>query len=92
MKSYPDVIDPLHSFRERAVVHLQRFGETLMIVQDKLNEKPFYVKKHDSMNVEPALGVSPAAEVKSKNKPAFTRRFLVQVGFTLHLTATVGST
>ena len=66
MTDDPDVIDPLRFLREREVVHFQRFGETLRIVQDKLNEKPFYVKKPDSMNAEPALGVSPAAEVKAK--------------------------
>src|SRR3989339_1390173 len=33
----PDVIDPLRFLREREVVHFQRFGEALMIVQEKLN-------------------------------------------------------
>jgi len=46
----PDVIDPLRFLREREVVHFQRFGEALRIVQDKLAEKPFYVKKTDCMN------------------------------------------
>jgi len=46
----PDVIDPLRFLREREVVHFQRFGEALRIVQDKLAEKPFYVKKPDCMN------------------------------------------
>jgi len=48
----PDVIDPLRFLREREVVHFQRFGEALRIVQDKLAEKPFYVKKPDCMNPE----------------------------------------
>ena len=38
----PDVIDPLRFLREREVVHFQRFGEALRIVQDKLAEKKFY--------------------------------------------------
>ncbi len=46
----PDVIDPLRFLREREVVHFQRFGEVLRIVQDKLAEKPYYVKKPDCMN------------------------------------------
>ncbi len=41
----PDVIDPLRFLREREVVHFQRFGEALDIVQRKLSEKKCYVKK-----------------------------------------------
>lgn len=39
----PDVIDPLRFLREREVVHFQRFGEALRLVQDKLGEKKFYM-------------------------------------------------
>ena len=39
----PDVIDPLRFLREREIVHFQRFGEALRIVQDKLAEKKFYM-------------------------------------------------
>jgi len=45
----PDVIDPLRFLREREVVHFQRFGEALDIVQRKLAEKKCYVKKPDCM-------------------------------------------
>ena len=38
----PDVLDPLRFLREREIVHFQRFGEALSIVQDKLNSKNFY--------------------------------------------------
>lgn len=41
----PDVIDPLRFLREREVVHFQRFGEALRIVEDKLGEKKFYITK-----------------------------------------------
>lgn len=41
----PDVIDPLRFLREREVVHFQRFGEALRIVEEKLAEKKHYVKK-----------------------------------------------
>jgi len=39
----PEVIDPLRFLREREVVHFQRFGEALMIVQNKLAQKKFYM-------------------------------------------------
>lgn len=71
MADDPDVIDPLRFLREREVVHFQRFGEALRIVQEKLNEKPFFVKKPDCMNadnvgVSPAFDLSPVAGVKGK--------------------------
>lgn len=43
----PDVIDPLRWLREREIVHFQRFGEALRIVQDKLAEKKFYMPNLD---------------------------------------------
>ena len=38
----PDIREPIKFLREREVVHYQRFGESLRITQDKLNEKNFY--------------------------------------------------
>ncbi len=38
----PEVADPIRFLREREVVHFQRFGEALRIVQDKLDAKNFY--------------------------------------------------
>lgn len=38
----PDVCEPIRWLREREIVHFQRFGETLRIVQDNLNSKNFY--------------------------------------------------
>lgn len=38
----PDVIDPIRYLREREVVHFQRFGEALRVVQDNLDCKNFY--------------------------------------------------
>ncbi len=38
----PDVIDPLRFLRAREIVHFQRFGEGLRIVQDRLDSKNFY--------------------------------------------------
>jgi spore coat protein JC len=45
----PDVIDPLRFLREREVVHFQRFGEALDIVQRKLAEKKYFAQKPDYM-------------------------------------------
>ncbi len=38
----PDIKDPIRFLREREIVHFQRFGEALRIVQDKLDSKNFY--------------------------------------------------
>lgn len=38
----PDVIEPIRFLRAREVVHYQRFGEALRIVQDRLDSKNFY--------------------------------------------------
>ena len=38
----PDVIEPIRFLREREIVHFQRFGESLRIVQDSLDSKNFY--------------------------------------------------
>ena len=38
----PDVRDPIKFLRQRELVHYQRFGEALRIVQDKLDSKNFY--------------------------------------------------
>lgn len=38
----PDVLDPIRFLREREVVHYQRFGEALRLVQEDLNSKNFY--------------------------------------------------
>ena len=39
MTDDPDVIGPLKFLREREIVHFQRFGESLGIVQDYLDQK-----------------------------------------------------
>ncbi|MBS5737921.1 MAG: manganese catalase family protein [Clostridiales bacterium] len=38
----PDVRDAIKFLREREIVHYQRFGECLRIVQDRLDSKNFY--------------------------------------------------
>lgn len=37
-----EVADPIRFLRQREIVHFQRFGEALSIVQDSLNSKNFY--------------------------------------------------
>ena len=38
----PDVIEPIKFLRAREIVHFQRFGEALRILQDDLDSKNFY--------------------------------------------------
>lgn len=50
MADDPDVIEPLKFLREREVVHFQRFGEALRIVESYLQEPHlFVIPKPDSM-------------------------------------------
>ena len=41
-KDYPDVYEPLKFLRAREIVHFQRFGESIRLILDKLDEKNFY--------------------------------------------------
>lgn len=51
MADDPDVIEPLRFLREREVVHYQRFGEALRIVNDYLQEPHLVIMpKPDCMN------------------------------------------
>lgn len=38
----PEVADPIRFLRAREIVHFQRFGETLRILQEQLDSKNFY--------------------------------------------------
>ena len=38
----PEVCDPIRFLRQREIVHFQRFGEALRLVQERLNSKNFY--------------------------------------------------
>ena len=38
----PEVCDPIRFLRAREIVHYQRFGEALRVVQDRLDSKNFY--------------------------------------------------
>jgi spore coat protein JC len=38
----PDVCDPIRFLREREIVHYQRFGDALRIVQEQLDARNFY--------------------------------------------------
>ena len=39
----PEVCDPIRFLRQREIVHFQRFGEGLRMVQDELDSKNFYM-------------------------------------------------
>ena len=51
----PDIREPIKFLREREVVHYQRFGESLRITQDKLNEKNFYAFNPSFDKTPPAI-------------------------------------
>ncbi|MBE5852463.1 MAG: manganese catalase family protein [Lachnospiraceae bacterium] len=38
----PEVCDPIRFLREREIVHFQRFGEALRLVQERMNSRNFY--------------------------------------------------
>ena len=40
----PDIIEPIKFLREREIVHYQRFGEALRLVQDQLDSRNFYFR------------------------------------------------
>ena len=42
VKDDPDVYAAIKFLREREIVHFQRFGESLRIVQDHLDSRDFY--------------------------------------------------
>ncbi|AUS96202.1 rubrerythrin family protein [Clostridium thermosuccinogenes] len=46
----PDVREPLKFLRQREIVHFQRFGEALRIVEEKLAQKKFYIKSPGYLN------------------------------------------
>ena len=50
----PEICDPIRFLRQREVVHFQRFGEGLRIVQDHLDSKNFYAfnPAFDKVNVQ----------------------------------------
>ena len=43
----PEVADPIRFLREREIIHFQRFGEALRIVQEELDSKNFYAFNPD---------------------------------------------
>lgn len=42
-----EVADPIRFLRQRELVHFQRFGEGLRLIQDDLNKKNFYAYNPD---------------------------------------------
>lgn len=60
MADDPDVIEPLRFLREREVVHYQRFGEALRIVQEAMRRKKMYYKPNNPAG----LAVNPNPDIK----------------------------
>lgn len=52
----PEVCDPIRFLREREIVHFQRFGESLRLVQERLDSRNFYA-------------FNPSFELSGKNIP-----------------------
>lgn len=42
VRNMPEIADPIRFLRAREVVHYQRFGEALRLIQEKLDSKNFY--------------------------------------------------
>lgn len=62
----PDVIEPIKFLREREVVHFQRFGEALRIVQDYMDsQRQFVIPKPDFMK--------PDCDKKTNDKNEMTK-------------------
>lgn len=58
----PDVRDPIKFLRAREVVHFQRFGDALRIVQDNLDAKNYYAY-NPAFDVRPPEAPSPTPRV-----------------------------
>lgn len=75
MADDPDVIEPLKFLREREVVHYQRFGEALRIVEEALRRKKMYYKPNVTMGIAEnkempnMMNVSPTSPVNIHNIP-----------------------
>ncbi len=65
----PDVREPLKFLREREVVHFQRFGDALSVVQSNLDAKNYYAWN-------PAFDVRP----RERRAPAPSRPYPMQNG------------
>ena len=58
----PDVCDPIRYLREREIVHFQRFGEALRLVQERLDSRDFYA-------FNPAFDKGAVAAVQAPAQP-----------------------
>ena len=75
----PDVREPLKFLREREVVHFQRFGDALRVVQDNLDAKNYYA-------YNPSIDIRP-----KKRNNAFARRWSLTVSFFVQILHQSGS-
>ena len=71
----PDVREPLKFLREREIVHFQRFGDALSVVQSNLDAKNYYAW-NPAFDVRPReLPSVPHAEPQRRNCAARISRF-----------------
>ncbi len=64
----PDVREPLKFLREREIVHFQRFGDALRVVQDNLDAKNYYAF-NPAFDTQAAGRKSPATPFGSEKQP-----------------------
>lgn len=57
----PDVREPLKFLRAREVVHFQRFGDALRVVQDNLDAKNYYA-------FNPAIDIRPPEQMRTAGR------------------------
>lgn len=60
----PDVREPLKFLREREIVHFQRFGDALRVVQENLDAKNYYA-------FNPAIDIRPPERTWRPSCPTF---------------------
>ena len=66
----PEICDPIRFFRKREIVHYQRFGESLRIVQEHLDSK---TSMRSTRNLTFAKPVT-ARSINSKNPIEYSKR------------------
>lgn len=63
-KDHPDVYEVIKFLREREVVHFQRFGESLRMVQDDLDARNFYAFNSDFDTIAPCVDMKKDCDCK----------------------------
>lgn len=67
-----DILKPLRFLREREIVHFQRFGEALTILQKHLNAQNYY-QYNPSFDKGCKANTSPSIQIDADSEPAEER-------------------